>query len=269
MKCRDLQFILPLYSDSALSEEQQSVAAEHLDRCPVCRQKLEDFKEIRNNLRAAVKPQFPPAALQALRRNIASRVEVQAGRQMFQAVGDRRRWVDVWLMPFAVGSLSTLVLGFTLLWVIVTSEIQPRHSRISSQGTSASNTTILYPFSPRSGAVESDLNAFDYASSRSDYSQESPSINPRGALVRLTRNLVEEIDDGEVTVVADIYGNGSATIAEVIEPSSDGRAVGELQRALESDPSAAAFVPASYDQRTEPMRVVLKIQSVSVSTKLR
>lgn len=188
---------------------------------------------------------------------------------MFQNVGDRRRWVDVWLMPFAVGSVSTLVIGFTLLWVIVANEIQPQAGRFPNRN-STSNTTILYPYSPPTVPVEGDLNPFEYASSRSAWSQESPSINPRGSLVALTKDLLSESkDDEELTVIAEVYSNGSASIAEVVEPSSDSRAVNELQRALESDPSAAAFVPASYDHRTEPMRVVLKIQSVSVSTKLR
>lgn len=269
MKCRDLQFILPLYPDNVLSEAEQSAAAQHMDSCPVCRQKLADLQEIRNHFRAAARPQFSPAAMQALRRKVASRLEVSGGRQMFQNVGDRRRWVDVWLMPFAVGSLSSLVIGFTLLWVIITNEIQPHAGRMGNRN-STSNTTLLYPYYPPSVPVESDLNPLEYASSRAAWSHESPSINPRGSLVALTKNLLDEVkDDEELTVIADVYSNGSASIAEVVEPSSDSRAVNELQRALESGQSSAAFVPASYDQRTEPMRVVLKIQSVSVNTRLK
>jgi hypothetical protein len=258
---------LPLYPDNVLSEAEQTSAAQHMDSCPVCRQKLADLLEIRNNFRAVARPQFSPAAMQTLRRNIAVKLEAAAGREMFQNVGDRRRWVDVWLMPSAVGSLTSLIIGFTLLWVIISSEIQPRAGRISNEG-SVSNTTILYPYSPRT--VDSDLSPLEYASSRAAWSHESPSINPRGSLVALTSNLLKEVrDDEEVTVVADVYGNGSASIAEVVEPSSDSQAVNELQRALESDPSAAAFVPASYDQRTEPVRVILKIQSVSVNIRLQ
>jgi len=268
MKCKDLQFILPLYSDDVLSESEQKLAAQHLDSCPVCRQKLVDFQEIKNNLRSVRKPHFPAAAAGVLKRNIALRLAASDPRPMFQAVGESRRWLDVWLMPMTVGSLSTLVFGFTLLWVIVSSEIQP-DGRISASRP-AVNTTILYPYSPPTVTIDTDLNPFDYANSRAGFSQESPSINPRGSLVALTRDLINEVSDNdEVTVVADVYGNGSASIAQVVEPSSDSRAVDELERALGSDPSAAAFVPASFDQRSEPMRVVLKFQSVSVNTKLR
>lgn len=269
MKCRDLQFILPLYSDNVLSEVELSAAENHLDSCPVCRQKLVDFQDIRNGLRGVGKPAFSLAEMTELKRKVALRLEVTSGKQMFQNVGDRRRWVDVWLMPFAVGSLSTLVIGFSFLWVIVSNEIRPQ----TAQGSgSVSNTTILYPYATGpSVPVESDLNPLEYASSRSAWSHESPSINPNGPLVLLTKNLMNEVkEDDELTVVAEVYGNGSASIAQVVEPSSDQRAVGELERALGSDSSvAAAFVPASYDQRNEPMLVVLKIQTVSVDLHLR
>lgn len=268
MKCKDLQFILPLYPDDVLDEAEQKAAAVHLDSCPVCRQKLVDTLAVRNDFRAVARPRFSPAAMQQMRRAVAAKLEVAAGREMFQNVGERRRWVDVWLMPFAVGSVSSLIVGFTLLWVIINNEITPRPGLADSE--TSSNTTLLFPYSPSSVSAETDLNPLEYASSRAAWSQESPSINPRGPLVALTRELLEEVrDDEEVTVVADVYSNGSASIAEVVEPSSDSRAVNNLQRALESDPSAAAFVPASYDQRAEPVRVILKIQSVSVNTQLR
>ena len=269
MKCRDLQFILPLYSDNVLCEEEVSLAEGHLDTCPVCRQKLVDFQDIRNGLRGVARPAYSLVEMTELKRKVSESLETLNGRQMFQNVGDRRRWVDVWLMPFAVGSLTSLVLGFSLLWMIISNEIRPQ---AVSDSASASNTTLLYPYSPDpSVPVQSDLNPLEYANSRSAWSHESPSINPNGPLVVLTKNLLSEVkDDEELTVVAEIYGNGSASIAQVVEPSSDQRAVGELERALGSESSvAAAFVPANYDQRIEPMRVVFKIQTVSVNLHLR
>jgi hypothetical protein len=266
MKCRDLQFLLPLYSDSVLTEKEQNLVETHLDSCPVCRQKLFDFNEIRNVFRAAARPAMPPAVGESVRAAVALRSGT-SGAPMFSTVGDRRRWVDVWLMPFAVGSLSSVFLCFTLLWVIISNEIRP----ISSNGGSsqASNTTLLYPY-PASLSTRTELTPFEYASSRAGYAHLSPSINPQGSLVALTRDLAGEIrDDEEVTVVADVYGNGSASITEVVEPSSDERAVSQLQQALGSGTSDPAFVPASFDQRIEPMRVVFKIQNVSVNTNLR
>jgi hypothetical protein len=73
--------------------------------------------------------------------------------------------------------------------------------------------------------------------------------------------------DDEVVVVADVFGNGLAQIAEVVEPSHDQRAVEQLQQALQSDPAFAPFVPATLDQRSNSIRVILKIQNVNVSTR--
>lgn len=112
-----------------------------------------------------------------------------------------------------------------------------------------------------------DLSPSEYANTRLAISGESPSVNPQGALVALTRSLVRgEMKDEEVVVVADVFGNGLARIAEVVEPPADDRAIEQLEKALESDPVYAPFVPASFDGRSENMRVILKIQNVNVKT---
>ena len=269
MKCIDLQLVLPLYSDDVSSEAELSQISAHLDRCPLCRQKLIDFQELRNGLRTIARPEFSASALQSLRGAVAARLASATRAPIFQLIGDRRRWIDVWLMPYAVGALTTVIIGFTMLWIIVTGEVQPQVSQ-SSDSSSGSKPTVLVPYvAPDFSRVERDLTPREYASSRSDYSNESPSINPKGSLVELTKILVRSDINDEVTVVADVYGNGVAEIAEVVEPSSDRRAVGELQKALESGPASAAFVPASFDNRSETIRVVLKIQNVIVNTRIR
>ncbi|MBA4183932.1 MAG: hypothetical protein H0X49_07955 [Acidobacteria bacterium] len=72
--------------------------------------------------------------------------------------------------------------------------------------------------------------------------------------------------DDEVVVVADVFGDGLAQIAEVVEPSSDRRAVRELEKALKNDPNFAPFVPANYDKRSDTVRVILKINRVDIQT---
>ncbi|HKX82798.1 MAG TPA: hypothetical protein VJL58_01140, partial [Pyrinomonadaceae bacterium] len=178
----------------------------------------------------------------------------------------KRRWVDVWLMPYAVGGFASLTIGVFLLWAVIftTQEIQTaRMSAIDS-----SNETPVYLASAARGLGGLDISPGDYASSRMGFTSESPSLNPQGALVALTRSLVRgEMRDDEVTVVADVFGNGLATISEVVEPSRDANAVQELQRALQTDPSYAPFVPAKIDHRSETVRVVLKIQNVNVAVR--
>jgi hypothetical protein len=113
---------------------------------------------------------------------------------------------------------------------------------------------------------QSDISQSDYARERMEFASESPSVNPQGALVALTRSFVRGgMKNDEMVVVADVFSNGLAQIAEVVEPSLDRRAVGELEKALDSDPAFAPFVPADIENRPESVRVVLKFQSVNVS----
>jgi hypothetical protein len=115
-----------------------------------------------------------------------------------------------------------------------------------------------------------DLTPSEYAQTRLSIAGESPSVNPNGALIALTRSLVRgEMKDDEVVVVAEVFGNGLARISEVVEPSHDHRAVAELEQALKSDPAYAPFVPADFDKRSDSIRVILKLQSVDVQTHLK
>lgn len=126
---------------------------------------------------------------------------------------------------------------------------------------------MLHSENPLIGPESGDILPQDYAIARLAISRESPSVNPQGALIALTKSLVRgEMRDEEVVVVADVFGNGLAQIAQVVEPPDDRRTIEELEKALESDPAYAPFVPASFDKRSDRMRVVLKIQNVNVET---
>jgi hypothetical protein len=172
--------------------------------------------------------------------------------------------MDVWLMPYAVGTVTSLIAGMSLIWMIMSADL--RHVPNTTRDARQTYDTAMLAFSdPSLGYL--DLSPQEYARSRSMIATESPSINPRGALVALARSLVRgEMQDDEVVVVADVFGNGLARIADVVEPSSDIRAVSELRRALQSDPAFAPFVPAVMDHRSERVRVVLRIQNVNVNT---
>lgn len=162
-------------------------------------------------------------------------------------------------MPLSAGAMATIVLGFTLLTLVLRSQPTPLWAYST---TSESSRTPVFR-----AANNLELTPDEYANTRLAISGESPSVNPRGALVALTRSLVRgEMRDDEVVVVADVFGNGLAQIAEVVEPSHDRHAVEELQKALQSDPAYAPFVPASMDRRSETIRVVFKIQNVNVRT---
>lgn len=263
MKCQDLQLNLPLYFDDVLSADEISALNAHLVQCPLCRQKLSDLHEVRNSLRGLVRPAMPADALNSIRAVISAEIAAKSSSVPGIAVLEpRRNWIDVWLMPYAVGACATLILGFTLLWIMLSAAYRLPQDFASGSASRSNSTVLLTNIEPNT----IDLTPTEYASSRLAIAGESPSINPRGTLVALTRSLVgNEMRDDEVVVVADVFGNGLAEIAEVVEPSHDREAVVELQRALQSDPAYAPFVPADMDGRSETMRVVLKIQSVNVN----
>jgi len=268
MKCENLQLNLPIYFDDILSSEEHSVLREHLLTCPLCRQKLADIQELRNGLRAFSRPELPAAALNSIRAAISIHFVSKTGSPAFQLVDDRRKWLDVWLMPYAVGAMTSLIVGFSLLWLVLNAEISPRASA-TPNNPGLNSTLLLAKVASDGGSAGINLTPLEYANSRSAFGVESPSINPEGALVAWTKSLIRnETADQEVVVVADVFRNGVAQITEVVEPSSDLHAITDLQKALESDLSSAPFVPADFDRRSETIRVVLKIQRVNVSTSL-
>lgn len=73
------------------------------------------------------------------------------------------------------------------------------------------------------------------------------------------------MNDDEVVVVADVFSNGLAQIAEVVEPTNNWNTVNELEKALDSDPDYAPFVPSQSDRRSDTVRVIFKIQRVDVN----
>jgi hypothetical protein len=109
----------------------------------------------------------------------------------------------------------------------------------------------------------------DIVADRIMVSSESPSINPRGALVALAQSLTgTKMKADEVVVVADVFSNGLANIEEVVEPLDNEQTVYELEKALRKTSTDAPFVPAFLDKRADSVRVVFKIQRVDVKTTL-
>lgn len=258
-KCEELQFDLPLYFDGSLNTDERSAIEVHLPECPLCRQKLSEFESLSVGLKSIPRFAVPEALVDSIRVSVATRLSSTSTSPVFHLIERRRSWAEIWTMPLVAGAMATLVFSFVLLTLVVNSE--PIAMQARSLPPAERTTTAV--FVPQSIALSPD----DYTYSSVAISGESPTVNPRGALVALTRSLVRgEMRDDEVTVVADVFGNGLAQIAEVVEPSGDVHAVDELQKALQSDPAYAPFVPARVDQRSETVRVILKIQNVNVRT---
>jgi hypothetical protein len=200
---------------------------------------------------------MPARLTESIRAAVAAEVGVMGVAPRFRLVETERDWISVWLMPFAVGGVASILLAVSMLWFILNSVSSNFQAvRLDAAPRNDDSPAFVVGTIPTPG---------EYASSRMDVAYESPSINPRGSLVELTRLLVaDDIRDDEVVVVADVFENGSAQIAEVVEPPRDKRAVRELERAFQSDLAFSPFVPAGMDQRSDRVRVVFRIQSVSV-----
>jgi len=270
MKCENLQFNLSVYLDDCLIGQERAIVDEHLARCPLCRQKLADFQVLRNTLRVLPRPELPGDWLVAMRNRVAQAAESNQPKFSLLHTETFREWVQKRLVPYGVGTAASLLFGLTLLWSLLSAAYIPVKNMELAKIESPAKPTVLLSNSNSSGfASENDyeLNAAEYANARLMVSNGSPSLNPQGALVALTRSIVRgNMKDDEVVIVADVFGDGLARIAEVVEPSSDLQAVSELEKALKDDPNYAPFVPASFDGRSETVRVIFKINRVDIKT---
>lgn len=267
MRCSEVKSNLPLYSDDILTSAERAELDSHLDTCPLCRQSLSEFQSIKNGLRALARPRLSENALANLRSVIAAELSPSFIGPTFHLVEEKRSWFEKWMFPSTVGTFASLVFGLFMLWAILSTARDP--SEFAADSTAGTPSSMMVANNRPLNVEALDLSPSEYASTRLAFAGESPSVNPQGALVALTRSLVRgEMEDEEVVVVADVFGNGLARIAEVVEPPTDDRAIRQLEKALESDPVYAPFVPASFDGRSENMRVILKIQNVNVKTSL-
>lgn len=262
MKCENLQFNLPLYADDILTSEEREELDAHLPACPLCRAKLAEFRTLKNDLLLSAAPKIPDELLYSVRNAVA--VELNRSKRKRERIfpEDVREWLLFRVMPYSVGVVASLFLTFSLLMTLIaTREATQKSVELARMN---SNRSIM--LTPSNGNPRFDeLTAADYPDLNFPIAAQSPRINPAGALMALTKSIVRgKMEDEDVVVVADVFGDGIARIAEVVEAPRDRRAMRDLERALNEDPSFAPFVPANQDNRSNHVRVVLKIQRVDV-----
>lgn len=264
MKCEDLQFNLSMYADEDLNESEKIRLESHLEKCPVCRAKQAEFVALGNDLRNFA-PSPMPADLQFSVRNVvAAQLNSPRPAQTFFS-GNTGEWLQFKVMPYVVGTFAAFAL-FSMFMISLLSareatEQAAEIAEIKSKAvaiTSAAETSDFsfdYPVIPSS----------EFAAMRRPVSQDSPSINTKSAFLEATKTLVSgKIKDDEVTFVADVFQDGMAQIAQVVEPPRSRKSLEKLEKALQNDPAYAPFVPAGLDNRSDVVRVVLKIQLVDV-----
>ncbi|HVF54856.1 MAG TPA: anti-sigma factor [Pyrinomonadaceae bacterium] len=264
MKCEESQRAFSPYLDGELTLDERLAMDEHLDVCPVCRQQLDESRLILRHLSLVARP-APPARLAASISEALS-IEREARRaQPSIPVRERfARWLEPHLMPYAVGAFYSLLL-FVAVFGALRQQLQTLRNLAESQrleaGLPYQLTWVGDEFGPYD--VRRPLAPGIYAAARSPFGEQSPSLDPHGALAELAWAPPSSgrPDDDDMVVVADVYGNGNASLAAVVEPPRNPRMLDELQDALRKNP---AFVPASLDRRPQTMRVVFVLQKMNV-----
>jgi hypothetical protein len=186
-------------------------------------------------------------------------IESAAQRQVPDpSLGQRiARFLEPRLMPYTVGSFASVILFFMMFTALRPHFVALREASVQNNGVLI--VTPLYD-------LNRPVNAETFAASRAPFAEESPSLNPVGSLAALTRAYAhpqrgEPQDGDDMIVVANVFSNGSASLADVVQAPKDKRMLDEFESALRRDP---AFVPASYDRRPDTMRVVFAVQKVDV-----
>jgi len=167
-------------------------------------------------------------------------------------------WLEPRLMPYSIGSFASL-----LMFVSMFAAFRPHFVALQD---AAIQSTTLQAFQANRYDLNQPVRPEDFSAARAPFAAQSPSLDPGGALAALTGsyanprgNVYQEADD--MVVVADVFSNGSAALADVVQAPRDRQMLADFEVALRR---SAAFVPASWDRRPDTMRVVFTVQKVDV-----
>ncbi len=261
MNCENLQLNLPLYIDDVLSNDERASIEFHLPSCPLCRQKLSEYKELKNDLRMVARPVIPATLLKSVRSAVANQLDqptIYTGTEIEPTFTEK---LAHWFVPYSVGTVVASVFTFVLLSVLLTTKDVTND--IIAQNQTPKDSSILLANSTPDKALKK-------LSLPPEYEQISvdghiPRVNPAGALVALTKSIVRgKMSEEEVVIVANVFSNGAAQINEIVEPPSDDRALLELQKAFKTNPERSPFLPVKLEQNSQSMPVIIKLQQVNV-----
>jgi hypothetical protein len=257
MSCEEIQQSLSSYVDDGLLLPVRVAVDEHLDKCPVCRNELVELRALTRGLNMLSRPQPPFGLAESI--NQALMIEAAASNQSPQiSFVDRvTRFLEPRLMPYSIGWVASIIL-FVAMFAGLRPHFQALHE-------AAAQSSAVYVVPANAGYdLYKPVTSADYAASRAPFAEQSPSLNPKGALATLTRSYAHPHngqDADDMLVVADVFSNGAASLVDVVHAPRDRQMLSDFQAALRRD---AAFVPASMDRRPDTMRVVFAVQKVDV-----
>ena len=246
MTCEETQKSFSPYLDGGLARAVRAQADAHLEVCPVCRLELDRARALMRALANLAPPPAPTNLAASINEFLL--IERAARRQQPTGPLSERflRWLEPRLMPYTVGALASMI-----LFVMVVRGLRPQFRVLKELAIAAR----------QSPDVSLDRSLFEGGGY--DVTQPVPTINPNGALAALIRTPSTGADDDadDMVIYADVFSNGSASIAGVVQAPRNPQMLDEVQEAFRRTP---AFVPASHDRRPETMRVVFSVSKVNV-----
>lgn len=261
MKCEEIQLNLPVYGDDVLTDYERTEIDRHLPNCPICRQTLDDYRGLRNEYRLIETFEMPPPLNASIKIALGARLDRRPAITIATESTDsfRDKFMH-WLMPYSVGTVAASLFIFAFLFVLM-SDLQSSVTVL--QARSSDDSPILLTNSNADSIRQDLLLPRQYGGVT--LATNPPELNPAGALLVLTKSILRgKMKDEEVVIVADVFGNGLAQIAEVVEPPDNAESMRELQKAFDTDPAKAPFKPADLGKDTDRVRIVLKINRVDV-----
>ena len=261
MLCEEASQSLSSYIDDALSLPARAAIDEHLHRCPVCRAEVAELRSLTRAFGLLSRPSAPPDLVASI--SDALMIEAAARRQAPDPSLSYRvaRFLEPRLMPYTVGWFASVI-----LFAMMFAALRPHFVALREASLHNNGVLVLHITSPGYDLTK-PVTPEDFAASRAPFAEQSPSLNPGGALAALTRayahphpDYYQDADD--MVVVADVFSNGAASLADVVQAPKDRRMLADFESALRQD---AAFVPASLDRRPDTMRVVFAVQKVDVN----
>ena len=264
MSCDEIRKSLPLYADDGLRPDERATCYGHLEVCPVCRAHLLEVRSIRGGLAMLARPAPPVDLIPSINRALVATAATRKARHETTFGDLARAWLQPVVMRYAFSSLASVII-FAGVFAAMRPQMIALHEAAVAFDQGAITIEPVDSFRPGYD-INKAISPESYAALRTPFNAESPSLNPGGALATLTseparlRGIGREGDDN-MMVVADVFTNGSASLADVMQAPRDRRMLEDFEKALRQN---AAFVPAALDRRPETMRVVFSIQRVDV-----
>lgn len=264
MSCEEIQESLSLYCDDGLAPDERASCYEHLEVCPVCRARLAELRSIRQSLAMLSRPPVPADLVPAINHALVAEAAIRDVRRhvTFADVISELLWPRV--TRYAFSSVASLLL-FASVFLALRPQLIALNEAVRTFDAALTIGDSIEPIDP---AFRYDINRpispESYSALRAPFGAESPSLNPSGALASLGRSASpngQPSDADDMMVVADVFSNGAASLADVMRAPRDRRMLADFDKALRQD---AAFVPAELDRRPGTMRVVYSVHRVDV-----